>query len=102
MQASEYQKWCRRFDNHESDVNMLALSLGLCAEAGEVANEFERRCRKNAAPLDLDKVRKELGDVMWNVARIADELNMTLEEIMQHNINKLIARYAEEGIPTNE
>lgn len=98
MTPLEYQLWCRRFDNHPGETRMLALALGLCAEAGEVANLFERRCREGAVPLDLDKVKSELGDVYWNLSRLADELNITLEDLAQSNINKLIKRYKERGL----
>jgi NTP pyrophosphatase (non-canonical NTP hydrolase) len=93
--VDEYQAWTKRFDNHKGPVQVLALALGLAAEAGEVANLFERRCREGAAPLDLAKVEEELGDVLWNVARIAAELNMTLPQIWTTNIAKLTKRFAD-------
>lgn len=99
--VDEYQAWTKRFDNHEGPVRMLALSLGLCAEAGEVANLFERRCREGAPPLDLARVEEELGDVLWNVARIAAELNMTLPQIMISNIYKLMQRFNQVSVGGN-
>ena len=100
MKPSEYQAWCRRFDNHYDHRNESALVFGLCAEAGEVAGEYEKWLRTNGPEHDEVKPRValELGDVMWNVARLADVLGYGLEEIMQMNINKLIARYDERGI----
>ncbi len=77
-----------------------ALALGLCAEAGEVANEYERS-RREGGRLDPVKVADELGDVLWNVARLADELGYSLENLFESNINKLLARYQERGIPLN-
>lgn len=100
MQANEYQKWCRRFDNHADDMRGVALALGLCAEAGEVANEYERSYRKGGA-LNVGKVADELGDVLWNVARLADELGYPLENLFEANIAKLLARYQERGLPLN-
>lgn len=99
MQANEYQKWCRRFDNHDGEPDT-ALALGLVAEAGEVANEYERSYRKGHM-LNVDKVVGELGDVLWNVARLADELGYPLENLFEQNINKLLARYQERGLPLN-
>lgn len=103
MTPLEYQRWCRRFDNHV-DVGgprptSTALALGLCAEAGEVANEYERSRRQGRdGHLDARKVGIELGDVLWNVARLADELGYTLEDLFEMNINKLLARYEERGL----
>lgn len=100
MNANEYQRQCRQFDNHSTTHGLLPLALGLAAEAGEVANEFERSTRI-PGHLDRDKVSRELGDVLWNVARLADELGYTLEGVMEVNINKLTRRYAERGIAVN-
>ncbi len=45
--------------------------------------------------LDRDKVKKELGDVLWYVAVMADALDMPLGDVAQHNIDKLAQRYPE-------
>ena len=99
MQANEYQQWCRRFDNHGVDPE-LALVFGLTAEAGEVAGEYEKWMRANGPQLDevQERVALELGDVLWNVARLADELGYSLEDLFQMNINKLVKRYEERGL----
>lgn len=69
-------------------------ALGLAGEAGEAAD-----CIKKAVfhrhGVDLDKLRKELGDVLWYVAAIATKLNLTLDDVMVANIEKLKARYPE-------
>lgn len=97
MTPLEYQQWCRRFDNHDPGGIQVALTLGLCAEAGEVANEFERMMRKGGST-DTHTLALELGDVLWNVARLADELGYTFEQLFEMNINKLVARYEERGL----
>ena len=35
---------------------------------------------------------KELGDVLWFVAIMADELGVSLEQVAQQNIDKLYSR----------
>lgn len=102
MTPLEYQRWCRRFDNHKDVLAQPALALGLCSEAGEVAGEYEKWCREGSGPLGLESVALELGDVLWNVARLADELGYTLEDLFQMNINKLIKRYEERGLKLND
>lgn len=99
MRASEYQRWCKRFDNHHPAHTIPALALGLCAEAGEVANALERSYRKPLKPFTpSEEIALELGDVLWNVARLADELGYTLEDLFEMNVNKLIKRYQERGL----
>ena len=36
---------------------------------------------------------EEAGDVLWYIAELAAGLNATLEEVAQHNIDKLKKRY---------
>lgn len=99
MTPSVYQQQCKKFDNHAEGHAALAAVLGLAAEAGEVANEYERSLRSpSPGGFSSLKVALELGDVMWNAARLASELDYSLEEIMQMNIDKLTARYIDRGL----
>ena len=97
MQGNEYQRLCRKFDNHRQGLKQYAAAIGLASEAGEVAGEYERSWRKGHH-LHPEKVALELGDVLWNVARLADELGYPLENLLEANIAKLEARYAERGL----
>jgi len=73
---------------------LLQGALGLASEAGEVAGLLEKHlCQGHE--MDRDKVRKELGDVMWYLAMLLDGADMTFEEVMEANIAKLRIRYPE-------
>ncbi len=65
---------------------------GLAGEAGEVA-ELAKKQIFHQHGIDKDKWKKELGDVLWYVAACASKLGLTMEEIMEHNIEKLKARF---------
>ena len=81
-------------------------TLGLCGEAGEVAEKVKKLIRDDEMPLDesfntteVDAERrhdiaKELGDVLFYVAMVADDIDYTLSEIAQINIEKLTDRKA--------
>ena len=43
--------------------------------------------------LEQEKLRDELGDVLWYFMLLCHTANLSLEEIMIHNIEKLRARY---------
>jgi NTP pyrophosphatase (non-canonical NTP hydrolase) len=43
--------------------------------------------------LDRDKLRKELGDVLWYVAGLCSKTGLDMGEVMQANIDKLCQRY---------
>ncbi len=75
--------------------NFIYPTLGLCGEAGEVAEKIKKIIRDNnsiADPERINEIKKELGDVLWYIAQLSTELNLTLEDIAQANINKLQER----------
>jgi NTP pyrophosphatase (non-canonical NTP hydrolase) len=69
--------------------------LGLANEAGEVAGKVKKIFRdKNGAIGDAERemLKAELGDVLWYLTQTATELNLTLDEIAEHNLRKLFSR----------
>ena len=66
--------------------------LGLCGEAGEVAEKVKKVLRDKGGYFDHDSraaIRKEIGDVLWYVSQIASELRFDLDMIAQENLDKL-------------
>src|SRR6516165_1200834 len=62
--------------------------LGLAGEAGEVANTYKKVLRdddSDITPEREEQMRGELGDVLWYVARISDEMGWDLEAIARAN-----------------
>jgi len=67
--------------------------MGLIAETGEVAAVFQKLIRGDFPPdVAMTKLYKELGDVMWHLAAVANDNNWKLEEIAADNIEKLESR----------
>jgi NTP pyrophosphatase (non-canonical NTP hydrolase) len=80
---------------HDKDNELFHLVLGLTGETGEVAEKFKKLIRdKNSdvAQLDIDDMTKELGDVLWYLAVLADFLGLSLEEVAHTNLTKLADR----------
>lgn len=73
-------------------VESMYLGLGCAGEAGEVADCVKKWYRDGA--LDEDKLFKEMGDVLWYLAVLAETQGWTLEGIAQTNIDKLASRYS--------
>jgi len=67
-------------------------ALGIAGEAGEVA-DYIKKVLYHGHPMDKDKLCKELGDVLWYVATLADTAGLTLQEVAKVNIAKLMKRY---------
>lgn len=71
--------------------------LGLCGEAGEVAEKVKKQIRDREGVIDakfIEDVIKELGDVLWYVAAVASEVGVTLEGVAKMNMVKLHDRAA--------
>jgi NTP pyrophosphatase (non-canonical NTP hydrolase) len=75
--------------------NPIYPTLGLAGEAGEVCEKVKKVIRDRGGDFDAESIaaiKKELGDVLWYVAMLADELGLSLEEIGRENIEKLVSR----------
>lgn len=77
----------------DSDIGkILYPTLGLSGEAGEFAEKVKKALRDDNGTISEDKhalMVKELGDVMWYVAILANRLGVTLNEVAKINIDKL-------------
>lgn len=96
MTINEYQRLAMTTQNpalSERDV-LLNGVMGLCGESGE-AIDIVKKWLAQGHELDKAHLAKELGDIAWYLAETATALGLTLEEILQANIDKLKARYPE-------
>jgi NTP pyrophosphatase (non-canonical NTP hydrolase) len=72
-------------------------TLGLANEAGEVAGKIKKVFRDKSGQIaDADRaaLEAELGDVLWYLAQVASELDLSLDAIAAHNLEKLFSRQA--------
>ncbi len=78
-------------------TNIYYPTLGICGEAGEVAEKIKKVLRDKNGVLseeDLLGVVKELGDVLWYVAALSRELGVNLQRVAELNLAKLTLRHA--------
>lgn len=79
----------------EVGKNFVYPTLGLAGESGEVAEKIKKVIRDKGGIIDEETrelIKKELGDVLWYVSQIASELSLSLDEIAEKNIEKLLSR----------
>jgi len=62
-------------------------TLGLCGEAGEVAEKIKKFFRDE--DFSKEEIVKELGDVLFYITALANHIGSDLQIVMNKNIEKL-------------
>lgn len=118
MNFDEYQEETSETVVYSQKYAQGYVLLGLLSEAGEIAGVTKRsirgdfrvearlellvgieppsegQIRARAEELTLAALSKELGDLLWYIARLAAEYGLSLGEIAEENLKKLAARKA--------
>jgi NTP pyrophosphatase (non-canonical NTP hydrolase) len=82
--------------------NVIYPTLGLCGEAGELANKVKKLIRdtgyESGSGLTREErqpIIEELGDCLWYIAALATECGMALNDVAIDNVAKLAQRQAD-------
>lgn len=76
-------------------TDVIHMALCISGEAGEVSEKIKKLIRdKNGdlAELDVESIKKELGDVLWYLAVMADLLDVSFDDVAKLNVEKLASR----------
>lgn len=94
MTFDEYQKAAIRTKNPDQSErdSLLNFALGVAGEGGEVA-DYIKKVVFHGHPMDVEILKKELGDTLWYLSGLASVVGLTLEEIAKANVEKLRERY---------
>lgn len=93
MEFNEYQlKAARTINKDLGAIDMRNHALHeLSGEVGEIHSIFQKAYQGH--PVNLDNLKKEIGDVLWGLAELCTSYGWALEDIAALNIEKLKARY---------
>jgi NTP pyrophosphatase (non-canonical NTP hydrolase) len=94
MHLNDYQSEAVKFALPTA-LNAPYLCFGLAGEVGEVLEIFAKIVRDQGGVISPDNgqaIKRELGDVMWMVANLADWCGLTLDDISRTNLAKLAER----------
>ena len=99
LNLNEYQKLANDFINEprykEPMDYLINTGLGLCGESGEFA-DLIKKIYYHGHTLDypmVEKLQRELGDVLWYIAEGCKALDVSLNDIALLNIKKLEDRH---------
>ena len=98
MDFNQYQQGARATARYpQVGSNPIYPTLGLCGEAGEVADKVKKVIRDDDGVFSesmRESLKLELGDVLWYVAQLCTELDLDLAEVAAANLAKLASRAA--------
>lgn len=95
MDLNRYQEQTQKTAIYPGQGTFEGLNYSIVAmvgEAGEVANEFKKFLRDDNGIMTLERreaLLSEVGDTLWYLTRIAQELESTLALVAGDNIEKL-------------
>lgn len=105
MTLNDYQKQALTTCMPSCD-NFSYMMLNLVGELGELASKIAKHIRKEDLVISNDKllgsinfrrddvaaIKGELGDILWQLSGLCHTFGFTLEEVAQHNLDKLASR----------
>ena len=98
MTIKEYQTWTRKLVKYKKsaveikNAGLYYVALGLTGESGEVANKVKKIFRDKDSVVsveDREDILDEVGDVLYYLARLCDELGGDIQEVINKNVEKL-------------
>ena len=101
MELNEYQRLANQTDqqpetgNVEADPRSIMVPLlGLAGEVGELLGEHKKWIRDgDSYKLFPDRVKEELGDLLWYLSNVATKHGLTLEDVATYNLDKTQRRW---------
>lgn len=93
MDLYEYQDWVEESSTKRvNELGMIYAALGLCGETGEAVEKIKKIVRdKEGVPEaeDIQYLRLELGDILWYVAKMCNELDLDMQDVLEANVEKI-------------
>ena len=88
MLMNQYQYDAMKTRLPTADENYALFNLS--GEVGELHSLIAKSIRDNK--LDMELVKKELGDILWCLAAVVGDCGFTLEDVAEANLIKLQKR----------
>lgn len=99
LSFEKYQAEARKtaiYPGRGTVMGLVYAALGL-GEAGEVQNKVKKILRDASGVLTDEtrvKIRGELGDILWYISAMCDELGVSMTDVGLENLAKLADRQA--------
>ncbi len=106
MELNEYQRLANQTDQQPENDSLEAEPrsimiplLGMAGEVGELLGEHKKWLRDGESyKLFPERVKEELGDLLWYLSNVATKHGLTLEEVADFNLAKTSRRWQPVGV----
>jgi NTP pyrophosphatase (non-canonical NTP hydrolase) len=88
---NDYQEFVKSMKVYPERHAIVYPALGLAGESGEIAEKIKKWLRKDNE-LDKEALLLELGDPLWYITSLADDLGYSLQDVIDANVSKLTSR----------
>ena len=97
MELNEYQKKALQTAMYDKKYKVIYPALGLGSEAGEVLGGVKKWLNSGDDNQVItedcrNRIKSEMGDALWYLAVLAEDLGFSLDEVAVTNITKLQLR----------
>ena len=97
MDFDEYQKQAQQtvITNVDPLMDKTIWVLGISGEASEIAEKWKKIIAYDAGEITEEKkaeLAKEMGDVLWYLAAFSESLGISLQDVAEANIKKVLSR----------
>ena len=95
MDLAFYQRKAIETAIYPNEYRISYPAFGLAGEAGEVMNKIKKVYRDKQGVFDKEtkkEIAKELGDVLWYLAVLSQDLGQSLDRTAEMNLEKLSER----------
>ena len=99
VQSKEHEAFIYRLQELEGEgfpsERLLTAAVGMCAEAGEFTEIIKKTVfqGKPVTEENIFHLKREMGDIMWYFMQACMALDVSPEEIIEMNVEKLKSRY---------
>lgn len=76
---------------HNPQMSALFLAVAINGEAGELAEKVKKHVREDDDEY-LEEAEAEMGDILWYMAQLASLLDVSLGDVADENLGKLLDR----------
>ena len=90
-----YQQVAKQTAIYPREQAIIYPTLGLTGEAGEVANKVKKIIRDDGNKINeglVQEISAEIGDCLWYISILADDIGCKLSDIANANLIKLANR----------